>query len=821
MNVLEWIASFTERRAWAVLLTLILSAVPAAYLASGLELESDFTDLLDRRARPVQDLEAVTDKLGGTAFIVVAIDARDRPRAERFVSVLVPRLTALPSVLFVDGKLDLQWVKDRRLLYLNAEQLESLTDEVAGFIDARYAEQTGLFVDLSDDAGDAEKFRRRLVKEYTGGDTLPVKEYLVGNDGRYMYLFARLAGGTGNMDFGRRALEEVQATTGALQGSDPAFEGLEIRYSGSVVIRIEEDQIMSRDLQQTALFGFVGVVLLMTLYTRRPRTLLIVSLPILISTAWTFAFARLAIGRLNIITGFLAAILFGLGVDFVIHLFLRYMEARRGGEAVERAFRTTTVSTGRAVVSSALTTASAFIVVRFADFQGYQEFGLLASVGIVITMAVTLFLFPALNQILERHLPMRNLHPRPLEQQGLILPAVVRWGVLIGVPLFFAFSVAQLATGQVRFHTNWRQLKGESPAADFDDYIIESLGRSNTLTLIEVPPDVDVSEVKAAVETVRKARAAEGLPVGIKRAVGMDDLVPPHQDERTEQLEDLQRQLKRIKPGTLDDATSAELDKLGALARVEPFGRDDVPRSLRQRFETADGEGSLVLLLTDYLFYEVDQVISWAEEMRQLRAALDQQAPDAHLMSENWIAGTVFAIILGDGPFILWAAFLGVFFVLWLDFRSVRHAAVLITVLVAGVVCMTGAMGLLGVDLNFINAVIIPSLVGIGIDGAIHVYHRYLEDGPEAMPRVLRNTSAATLLAAATTMVGFGSMIFAHHRGIRSVGELAVLGVTATYLCTSVFFPLLLQAWGRRARHDSKTGSPDGIEASPDVGMNP
>ena len=822
MGFLNWIATFTEKHAWAVVLTMVLSAIPAVYLASGLELESDFTDLLDRRARPVRDLEAVTEKLGGTAFIVVAIDARDRATAERFVSELVPKLTQLDSVLFVDGKLDLQWVRDRRLLYLTPEQLEELTDEVAGFIDARYAEQTGLFVDLTDDAGDAEKFRQRLAAQYTGGDTLPVKEYLVGNDGRYMYLFARLAGGTGNMSFGRQALDQVKSATDALRSTDAFPNDLEIRYSGSVVIRIEEDQVMSKDLQQTAVFGFLGVVLLMTLYTRRPRTLLIVSLPILISTAWTFAFARLAIGRLNIITGFLAAILFGLGVDFVIHLFLRYMEARRSGQAVAGAFRTTTTSTGRAVVSSALTTASAFIVVRFADFQGYQEFGLLAGFGIIVTMAVTLFLFPALNHLLERYVPMKGLDPQPAARRGLILPGAVRWAILIGVPLFFAYSVAQLATGQVRFHTNWRELKGESPAADFDDYIIESLGRSNTLTLVEVPPGVSVSTVKEAVEAVRERRQAAGLPTGVKRAVGIDDLVPRDQEDRVDMLADLQTQLKRIKPGTLDDSTASELDKLATLARADPFERDDVPSSLRQRFETVDGKGSLVLLLTDYLFYEVDEVISWAEEMRQLRAELDKRAADAHLMSENWIAGTVFSIILGDGPFILWAAFFGVFIVLWLDFRSIRHAIVLLSTLVVGVVCMAGAMGVLGVELNFINAVIIPSLVGIGIDGAIHVYHRFLEDGPDAMPIVLRNTSAATLLAAATTMVGFGSMIFAHHGGIRSVGELALIGVTATYLCTSVFFPLLLQAVGRRAQEDSKTGSPDGIEASPDVGgMNP
>ena len=170
---------------------------------------------------------------------------------------------------------------------------------------------------------------------------------------------------------------------------------------------------------------------------------------------------------------------------------------------------------------------------------------------------------------------------------------------------------------------------------------------------------MSVTKVKEALQRVKENREARGDPVGVKQAVGIDDLVPEDQEDRAEMLEELDDQLKRIKPGTLDDKTAAELDKLAQLTKAEPFERSEVPKSLRQRFETVDGKGSLVLLITDYLFYEVDQVIAWAQEMGELRTELDQDAADAHLMSENWVAGTVFAIILGDGPFILWAAFFG------------------------------------------------------------------------------------------------------------------------------------------------------------------
>ena len=111
---------------------------------------------------------------------------------------------------------------------------------------------------------------------------------------------------------------------------------------------------------------------------------------------------------------------------------------------------------------------------------------------------------------------------------------------------------------------------------------------------------------------------------------------------------------------------------------------------------------------------------------------------------------------------------------------------------------VAGAMALLGMELNFMNVAVLPIVVGVSIDNAVHIYHRYLEEGPASIPLVLRHTVAATTLSSATNLMGFGAMIVAHHGGLRSVAELAILGVGLTFFSTSVFFPLALEWWGER-----------------------
>ena len=66
------------------------------------------------------------------------------------------------------------------------------------------------------------------------------------------------------------------------------------------------------------------------------------------SMAWTFTVTKLAIGDLNMITAFLFVILLGLGIDFGIHIFARYREARRRGMDIEHALTETIVHTGSA-----------------------------------------------------------------------------------------------------------------------------------------------------------------------------------------------------------------------------------------------------------------------------------------------------------------------------------------------------------------------------------------------------------------------------------------------------------------------------------------
>jgi hypothetical protein len=127
-----------------------------------------------------------------------------------------------------------------------------------------------------------------------------------------------------------------------------------------------------------------------------------------------------------------------------------------------------------------------------------------------------------------------------------------------------------------------------------------------------------------------------------------------------------------------------------------------------------------------------------------------------------------------------------------LDLRRVRAVALTLVPLAVGVVWMLGAMGAFGIKLNILNAAVLPSVLGLGIDGGVHVFHRAADGGFRGLAQTTRETGSAVAVCTATSLIGFGSMLIANHPGLRSIGALAVAGLGACLVAAVVVLPALL-----------------------------
>ena len=130
---------------------------------------------------------------------------------------------------------------------------------------------------------------------------------------------------------------------------------------------------------------------------------------------------------------------------------------------------------------------------------------------------------------------------------------------------------------------------------------------------------------------------------------------------------------------------------------------------------------------------------------------------------------------------------------IYLDFRSWPLTFISMLPVVLASLWTLGLMGILKIELNFMNLVVFTMVLGIGVDYGVHILHRGLQSTPRQFAADLEQVSKGVLLAGLTTLWGFGSLIFSSYPGLQSMGAVALMGVGFSLLTALTLVAVLLQ----------------------------
>ena len=794
-STLTRLVEVSVSKPWLPLLVAGLVGAVATVMSAQLEFKGDFIELLPEKAPEVQDLRFVEKKAGGGGYLVVQVTGDDQATRRKFAEAFAKRFEQEKDVVsYVEYHFDVGFFRDRALLVLPPDKLASLRDDLKARIQYEKAKANPLYVDLEEEAPPLDF--TQIEKKYSGD--APTGEYVESQDGKELYLYVKPTQLAGDLDFNRKLIARAdQVSQEVLKG----FPGLKTAFTGAYVIRVEEDQVMQSDLARAALLATLVSFGIILLASRRFVALVIVAAPVSIGIAATFAFTWVLVGHLNPITGFLGAILIGLGIEYGVHLSMRYWEERAAHEPRE-AMLEAVLGTFEGALTSAATNSAAFAVLVFADFEAFRQFGKIAAFGVMSTVFAAYLIGPAILLLSERLPGLRKKlvakagegEAKP-EKPEKPIPSPALIGILVAVIAAAAYSAS--VAGTVGFETNLRKLKGESPATDLDDHITKQLGIIMTPALAWVP---DLASARVVADAARAVDQAAGEKHSFAKVASLNDLIPWDADKRLPILAEI-RKLADDLPKSLTEGENGEkVRQLIKQTEAKPWTVDDLPLEVRRRFMAQQGDGTFVLIFPRYSGYDVEELKLWSNDLSQVVERAKAANVEVHLLDGNRIAERIFQLIRKDGPTIMILAAIAVFVMIWLSLRSFVRAWLVAGPLYLGMACIFGAMHLWDVHLNFLNVVVLPNLLAIAVDNSVHLFHRYQEEGPGSLGHIMRHTGFAAVVATLSNAAGYGAMLVAHHEGLRSVGVMAVLGVTCTFVGTTIFFPALLamiERWRR------------------------
>jgi hopanoid biosynthesis associated RND transporter like protein HpnN len=758
------------------------------------------------------------------------------------------------------------------LLYLEIEELEDIADRLAtlqpmlaavvrdptlpGLIDPLRAALRALR------EGDAVDFDLVPILDRIGS-TLEAAE--VGDVGRLDWseivtwgdgtqnLLRQVIYVSPNLDYGSMAAAE--GSIHALQeparrlGIGNADSDVRMRMTGDMVLNFEEMQLLGSQVRAAGLASFVIVVILLLAALRSARLVMATVISLLVGLVCTAGFATLAIGHLNMISVAFAVLFIGLGVDFGIHLCMRFQELMRTGVSADSALLETTRGVGSSLVLCAVTTSVGFFAFVPTDFIGVAELGVIAGVGIFIGLAASFTIIPAL---LVRARSISNApdakrgpsslsswptrHPRSVSSVALALALVAIFALpeirfdksplgvrdpaadsvqvyeeLLAEPGASPWSLNYLASDEAearRFERSFESLPEVDEARTLWDYVPEA--QEEKLEVIEemaLFADWEAIErTPSTATTASRRRSIEALRVEIEEDldVGLGPEIEEVAARLRHRLVELEAELAALDPDAasarlldLEDRLLARFDdplrRLGRALRASTFRIDDLPGALRDRMLSKKGDVRIEILPAEDLNDEaaLDRFVSAVRGVSP-----DVAGPPANI--HDSAVAVVGALRQAFGAALLVIVVL--LFVLWR--RPMDVFFVVVPLVWAGL--MTGlAMVALEIDFNFADVIVLPLLLGIGVDSGIHMVHRARIEGAKGAALLATSTARAVTFSALTTIASFGSLALVPHMGMASLGRLLVVGILATVVANLILLPALLGLAATRRRTSS------------------
>ena len=528
-----------------------------------------------------------------------------------------------------------------------------------------------------------------------------------------------------------------------------------------------------------------------------------------VAIIWLFGTMVLLGITFNMMMVAIVPLIMGLGIDYSIHLFHEYRSELKQGKKPGPAIVAAIKDVGMAMFLATVTTVIAFLSFLTATIEPLRNFGILCAIGIIYTFLTAVTFQAAARYLLDRKKP----EPIPKNTSKLSLDLQMeRFSDFVLKQRKKIIALAAIIT--VIMCIGATQVKTTFDLYDFlpegtesmelfisiDDYFPWA-SENQEYILIEgnVATVQTLQGIHQTYENIRDDRYIAKTPTGelkktcilsvIQNAIkanssiavdfNLDSRAIPKTDADVVRLydyfymnSDYMMEVRSVLhyDGTTYDAT---------VIRVYT----SITYSDSEGFDTTKQSGLLYQSLNDAL-------TSYGEATAVVTGPASSMYTIIGSMTDSQILSTFISILLAA-------------LVLIIVFKNPLLGLIAILPVGLCVIWIIGTIYFIGYSFNIMTVMITSLTIGIGIDYAIHATQRFrltvdrTGDVEHAVSKTVGHTGGALLIAAMTTVAGFGILILAPIPPEQQFGIITSLTIIYAYITSIIVLPPILMKWAK------------------------
>ena len=606
-------------------------------------------------------------------------------------------------------------------------------------------------------------------------------------------------------------LSKTEMLLSKIKDIDSHYDYLSVEVTGDSVISYQMNEVTMDANTIIAPMIFIMIIIVLFISFRRTSYVILPLLSLVISMIWIFGLMVLVGIPFTTMSIVIIPLTLGLGVDYSVHLSHHYRLELSKGKTPAEAIRRSIFEIGTAMFLAMITTLIAFLSFLTATIPPLRDLGVLLALGIFFTFITAITFQASLRYVIDRrkknyiktvkksyklNVAMRNLSKVVLGNQKKILAIIILVTIIAGI------GATQIETGF--------DLYSFLPE---DNTAIEIFSKVET----DFPYIGQVQEYILLKGDVATVKALNGI---MKTHNNLEDdtfvAKNPDGSANAESIYTIIYQAAKNNESMIDKFNLDEVTKL-------PQTDADAERLLNYLWESYEYgiQTQLIIQKSEQGKFNVAvirvyiNIVSSGRKSGELEKDLnilyDEFQDDLEdygnvkaIATGQWIITDKITSELTQSQIISTAiSIVLATIVLVIAYRRITLGLIAVIPVLLSIVWILGVMYFIGYNLDVLTITVTSLAIGIGIDYAIHATEKFrlvadrTGDINAALYETIEKTGGALLIAALTTILGFGVLIFAPIPPQAKFGVIMVLTIIFAFLTSVFLLPLILARWGK------------------------